>query len=101
MIEMSVCVRQKSGNGYDRSSVVVVAVKAAKEVSRTALTWALTNVVKPGDCVRLLVVIPTHASSNILFLLSLSFFFPFFRSAHGSYCLQLCCLYCSRFSLSL
>lgn len=69
MIEMSVCERQKSGGGYDRSSVVVVAVKAAKEVSRTALTWALTNVVKPGDCVRLLVVIPTHASSNILFLL--------------------------------
>lgn len=66
MIEMSVCVRQKSGNGYDRSSVVVVAVKAAKEVSRTALTWALTNVVKPGDCVRLLVVIPTHASSKKL-----------------------------------
>ncbi|KAH6829450.1 kinase with adenine nucleotide alpha hydrolases-like domain-containing protein [Perilla frutescens var. hirtella] len=56
--------RQKSG--IDRSSVVVVvAVKAAKEISRTALTWALTNVVQPGDCVRLLVVIPPHSSTSI------------------------------------
>lgn len=66
VIEMSVR-QQKSGD--DGSSVVVVAVKAAKEISRTALVWALTNVVKPGDCVRLLVVIPTQLSSNILLFL--------------------------------
>lgn len=47
-------------------SVVVVAVKSSKEISRTALKWALTNVAKPGDCVRLLVVVPTLSSSKIL-----------------------------------
>ncbi|XP_073298176.1 inactive protein kinase SELMODRAFT_444075-like [Primulina huaijiensis] len=47
-------------------SVVVVAVKFSKEISRTALKWALTNVAKPGDCVRLLVVIPIHSSSKKL-----------------------------------
>lgn len=47
-------------------SVVVVAVKSSKEISRTALKWALTNVAKPGDCVRLLVVVPTHSSSKKL-----------------------------------
>lgn len=52
-----------------KSSVVIVAVKACKEISRSALTWALTNVVQPGDCVRLLVVIPSHTSSNFYFLL--------------------------------
>lgn len=59
-------IRQKSGIDRSRSSVVVVAVKAAKEISRTALIWALTNVVQPGDCVRLLVVIPPHSSSKKL-----------------------------------
>lgn len=45
--------------------VVVVAVKAAKEIPRTALVWALTHVVQPGDCIRLLVVVPTHSSKKI------------------------------------
>ncbi|XP_057768305.1 inactive protein kinase SELMODRAFT_444075-like [Salvia miltiorrhiza] len=58
-------VRQKSGIGRS-SGVVVVVVRAAKEISRTALTWALTNVVQPGDCVRLLVVIPIHTPSKRL-----------------------------------
>ncbi|KAK6126807.1 hypothetical protein DH2020_039455 [Rehmannia glutinosa] len=65
-------IRQKSSgtnissldNVVKSSSVVVVAVKASKEISRNALTWALTNVVRPGDCVRLLVLIPTHNSSS-------------------------------------
>ncbi|GFP99012.1 inactive protein kinase selmodraft_444075 [Phtheirospermum japonicum] len=64
-------VRQKYGtdrscsNHFVKSSVVV-AVKACKEIPRSALTWALTNVVRPGDCVRLLVVVPSHSSSTKL-----------------------------------
>ncbi|KAJ0698663.1 hypothetical protein HanLR1_Chr10g0382311 [Helianthus annuus] len=50
--------RQKSGR------VVLIAVKASREISRNALIWALTHVVQPGDCAKLLVVIPTHTSSN-------------------------------------
>ena len=40
--------------------VVVVAVKALREIPRWALVWALTHVVQPGDCIMLLVVIPPH-----------------------------------------
>ncbi|OVA05181.1 Protein kinase domain [Macleaya cordata] len=35
---------------------VVVAVRAEKEISKTALTWALTHVVRPGDRITLLAV---------------------------------------------
>ena len=45
--------------------VVVVAVKASKEVSRTALVWALTHVVQPGDCITLLVVVPSQGSGYL------------------------------------
>ncbi|XP_022754905.1 inactive protein kinase SELMODRAFT_444075-like [Durio zibethinus] len=44
--------------------VVVVAVKAAREIPRTALVWALTHVVQAGDCIKLLVVIPAYSSSK-------------------------------------
>ncbi|KAF2285152.1 hypothetical protein GH714_038857 [Hevea brasiliensis] len=44
--------------------VVVVAVKASKEIPRRALVWALTHVVQPGDCIKLLVVIPAHSPSK-------------------------------------
>ncbi|XP_050217932.1 inactive protein kinase SELMODRAFT_444075 [Mercurialis annua] len=43
---------------------VVVAVKAAKELSRRALVWALTHVAQPGDCIKLLVVLPTQSSGS-------------------------------------
>ncbi|KAJ3671095.1 hypothetical protein LUZ60_008521 [Juncus effusus] len=42
----------------------VVAVKFAKEISRTALIWALRHVVQPGDCIILLVVIPPQSSGR-------------------------------------
>ncbi|KAA8534863.1 hypothetical protein F0562_029921 [Nyssa sinensis] len=61
--------RQKSGKekGSDvAEKVVIVAIKASKEIRRTALLWALTHVVQPGDCVKLLVVIPAHTSSKKL-----------------------------------
>jgi uncharacterized protein YycO len=51
--------------------VVVVAVKASKEIPRSALVWALTHVVQPGDFIKLLVVIPAHSESNALY-----FFLP-------------------------
>lgn len=42
---------------------VVVAVKAAtREISKTAIVWALTHVVQPGGSIILLVVIPAHSS---------------------------------------
>ncbi|KAK1400971.1 hypothetical protein POM88_000576 [Heracleum sosnowskyi] len=40
---------------------VIVAVKAAKEVPKNALVWALTHVVQPGDSI-LLVVVPSQSS---------------------------------------
>ena len=39
------------------NKVVVVAVKASKEISRNEMEWALTHVVQPGNCVKLLIVI--------------------------------------------
>lgn len=64
--------KQKGVKEKDSSDVsgkvVVVAVKASKEIPKTALVWALTHVVQPGDCIRLLVVIPAHSSSNCLCL---------------------------------
>lgn len=44
--------------------VVLVAVKFSLEIQRNALVWALTHVAQPGDCVKLLVVIPSHSSSK-------------------------------------
>lgn len=55
--------------------VVVVAVKASKDISRNALVWALTHVVQPGDCIKLLVVIPALSSSIHLF--SFQFYLQF------------------------
>ena len=56
----------KRGNqekgGSDVAVKVVVAVKASKEIPKTALVWALTHVVQPGDCITLLVVVPSHGS---------------------------------------
>ncbi|XP_075489811.1 inactive protein kinase SELMODRAFT_444075-like [Primulina tabacum] len=43
---------------------VLVAVKASKEIPKTALLWALTHVVQPGDCITLLVVVSSHSSGR-------------------------------------
>lgn len=60
--------KEKGGKGNGSSDVggkvVVVAVKASKEIPKTALVWALTHVVQPGDYIKLLVVIPVLSSSN-------------------------------------
>lgn len=56
---------QKRGGKQEKSSEaaekVVVAVKASKEIPKTALVWALTHVVQPGDCITLLVVVPAQS----------------------------------------
>ncbi|OVA11353.1 Protein kinase domain [Macleaya cordata] len=58
--------QQKRGKqkGSDVAEKVVVAVKESKEIPRTALVWALTHVVQPGDCITLLVVVPAHSSGK-------------------------------------
>ncbi|OMO70816.1 hypothetical protein CCACVL1_18641 [Corchorus capsularis] len=55
--------KQEKG-GTDAAEKVVVAVKASKEIPKTALVWALTHVVQPGDCITLLVVVPSHGSGR-------------------------------------
>ncbi|GLU14354.1 hypothetical protein SLE2022_309300 [Rubroshorea leprosula] len=57
--------KQEKGSS-DGAEKVVVAVKASKEISKTALVWALTHVVQPGDCITLLVVVPSHGSGRKL-----------------------------------
>jgi len=47
---------EEMGTSETTGKVVVVAVKASRDISRTALVWALTHVVQPGDCIKLLVV---------------------------------------------
>lgn len=54
--------------GKDVDETVVVAVKASKEIPKTALVWALTHVVQPGDCITLLVVVSSHSSGSLFFL---------------------------------
>ncbi|PIN02577.1 hypothetical protein CDL12_24908 [Handroanthus impetiginosus] len=59
----------KKGGNHDKGSCdvaekVVVAVKASKEIPKTALVWALTHVVQPGDCITLLVVVSSHTSGR-------------------------------------
>lgn len=59
--------RGKSEKGTDVAEKVVVAVKASmKEIPRTALIWALTHVVQPGDCITLLVVVPAISTGRKL-----------------------------------
>uniref|UniRef100_A0A2P2J4Y5 Uncharacterized protein n=1 Tax=Rhizophora mucronata TaxID=61149 RepID=A0A2P2J4Y5_RHIMU len=48
--------------------VVVVAVKASKDISKNALVWALNHVVQPGDCIKLLVVVPAQASGRSMLI---------------------------------
>ncbi|KAL0415128.1 UNVERIFIED_CONTAM: Inactive protein kinase SELMODRAFT [Sesamum latifolium] len=54
----------KQEKGSDVAGKVVVAVKASKDIPKTALVWALTHVVQPGDCITLLVVISSHTSGR-------------------------------------
>ncbi|XP_062232295.1 inactive protein kinase SELMODRAFT_444075-like [Phragmites australis] len=54
---------EEKGRGTE--AVVVVAVRAAaREISKTAVAWALTHVVQHGDNILLLVVIPPQSSGR-------------------------------------
>ncbi|XP_012450441.1 inactive protein kinase SELMODRAFT_444075 isoform X1 [Gossypium raimondii] len=55
---MELSLRQRSTT--IRLEKVVVAVKAERVISKTALAWALTHVVRPGDCVTLLAIFPSE-----------------------------------------
>ncbi|KAM7483829.1 hypothetical protein LguiB_008412 [Lonicera macranthoides] len=59
-------VPEKKEKGSDAAEKVVVAVKASKEIPKTALVWALTHVVQPGHCITLLVVVPSQNSGRKL-----------------------------------
>lgn len=56
----------KQDKSCDAAEKVVVAVKASREIPKTALVWALTRVVQPGDCITLLVVVPSQSSGKRL-----------------------------------
>ncbi|XP_073302533.1 inactive protein kinase SELMODRAFT_444075-like [Primulina huaijiensis] len=58
--------RVKQDKGCDVAEKVVVAVKASKEIHKSALVWALTHVVKPGDCIVFLVVANSQNSCRKL-----------------------------------
>ncbi|KAF3778703.1 Proline-rich receptor-like protein kinase [Nymphaea thermarum] len=58
--------RGKQEKGLDVAEKVVVAVKASREIPKTALVWALSHVVQPGDCITFLVVVPAHGSGKRL-----------------------------------
>ena len=57
----------KQEKGSDGAEKVIVAVKASKEIPRTALVWSLTHVVQPGDCITLLVVVPSQSTGDASF----------------------------------
>jgi len=78
---------EEMGTSETTGKVVVVAVKASRDISRTALVWALTHVVQPGDCIKLLVVIPV-LSSSIAYFPSFSFF-QFIPNCFGSFLVTL------------
>lgn len=58
--------RVKQEKGCDVTENIVVAVKASKEIPKSALVWALTHVVKPGDCIVFLVVANSQNSGRKL-----------------------------------
>lgn len=54
---MELSLRQRSTSSLAIGKIVV-AVRAEKVISKTSLAWALTHVVRPGDCVTLLAIFP-------------------------------------------
>ena len=67
----------------DGAEKVIVAVKASREIPKTALIWALTHVAQPGDCITLIVVVPSQ-NSGTFSCLGLSLFGCFVFSVYSS-----------------
>lgn len=64
-----------TNEGVNSVEKLVVAVKASKDISKTALVWALTHVAHPGDCITFLIVLPDQTSGiNVLSRLFFHFF---------------------------
>ncbi|KAL2899516.1 hypothetical protein RDABS01_024598 [Bienertia sinuspersici] len=59
---------EKGSSASEGVEKVLVAVKASKEIPKTALVWALSHVVQPGDCVTLIVVVPPPSSGRRLWV---------------------------------
>jgi hypothetical protein len=58
--------RQSSDCNANTSTYkVLVAVKADKAVSKTALAWALTHVAHPGDCITLHAIFSTEKTGKL------------------------------------
>ncbi|KNA04508.1 hypothetical protein SOVF_199030 isoform A, partial [Spinacia oleracea] len=47
-------------------AAVIVAIKAERDVSKEPLAWALTHVVRPGDCISLLAVFPDKTTDTLV-----------------------------------
>ncbi|KAG7600592.1 Protein kinase domain [Arabidopsis suecica] len=58
--------KQEKRSGSNGTEKVLVAVKASREISKTALVWALTHIVHPGDCITLIVVVTSHNAGRKL-----------------------------------
>ncbi|KAJ4882016.1 Protein kinase protein with adenine nucleotide alpha hydrolases-like domain [Raphanus sativus] len=61
--------KQEKRPGSNGTEKVLVAVKASREISKTALVWALTHIVHPGDCITLVVVVTSHNAGRKLWTL--------------------------------
>jgi hypothetical protein len=61
--------REKQGkrSGSNGTEKVLVAVKASREISKTAFVWALTHIVHPGDCITLIVVVTSYNAGTFFF----------------------------------
>ncbi|KMT05537.1 hypothetical protein BVRB_7g176600 [Beta vulgaris subsp. vulgaris] len=60
--------REKGSSVTEGVEKVLVAVKASKEIPKTALVWALSHVVQPGDCITMIVVVPPPSSGRRLWV---------------------------------
>lgn len=56
---------RQSSDTNTSSYKVLVAVKAERTISKTALAWALTYVAHPGDCITLLAVFSTEKTGKL------------------------------------
>lgn len=68
------------------SADVVVAVKAERYMSKTALAWALAHVVRPGDSVMLLAVLAGGGANKGggQFNIVLNIIYPYLKSINNS-----------------
>ena len=86
-MELSLTQRSTSNLAFGK---VVVAVRAERVISKTALAWALTHVVRPGDSVTLLTIFPDEKKGNSVKFFSFSTKRSTYRNSEFLVCF--CCL---------